>query len=62
MRGPARWRRIPVARTLRATGDLPELARAELTAREAGWRYDGVAPPRHRRRWMRLRRRTRDGF
>ncbi|MGH3669225.1 MAG: hypothetical protein ACRDSH_01115 [Pseudonocardiaceae bacterium] len=42
------------ARALDGRGELPELAAAELTEREARWHYDGRHPPRRRR----LRRRT----
>jgi hypothetical protein len=46
------------ARALDATGELPELAAAELAGREARWHYEGRRPPRRRRlrrRWRRLR-------
>jgi hypothetical protein len=38
-----------VARALRARGELPEAAAAELRGREAELRYDGASAPRPRR-------------
>jgi hypothetical protein len=40
-----------LARSLGARGELPDGAAAELRAREADLRYDGLSAPRPRRRW-----------
>jgi hypothetical protein len=38
-----------LARDLAARGPLPAPTAEELAIHEAGWRYDGVSPPRRRR-------------
>ena len=38
---------------LAGAGRLAAAARDELRVRKKEWRYDGVRPPRRRRRWRR---------